>query len=124
MSLLSLDGLPSCLSCVLPHRVGVLCSDMGMGKTYVTLSFLGGMMRAGTIQNALVVAPLSVLQSWEKEAKKILPKCTPKVKITVLSSEIARRTRLDMIDSIKRYVLRFWSSGFIESILSVSVQEG
>jgi hypothetical protein len=39
-----------------------------MDKIYHLVAFLGGLMRAHTIRNALVVAPLSVLQSWEKQA--------------------------------------------------------
>jgi len=60
---------------------------MGMGKTYQTLAFLGGMMRANTIKNALILAPLSVLPSWEKEANAILKICVSNVCIEVINSE-------------------------------------
>ena len=75
---------------------------MGMGKTYVTLSFLGGLMRAQTIRNALVIAPLSVLQSWENEARKILRQCVPSFRVTVVNSEMSRRRRLEFMDSLTR----------------------
>jgi hypothetical protein len=39
-----------------------------MGKIYHLVAFLGGLIQANTIRNPLVVAPLSMLQSWEKEA--------------------------------------------------------
>lgn len=81
---------------------GILGDDMGMGKTYVTLSYLGGLMRAETIRNALVIAPLSVLHSWKNEAQKIIPQCVSSVKITVLNSEISRRQRLNYINTIAR----------------------
>lgn len=65
-----------------------------MGKTYQSLTFLGGLMRARTIRNALVVAPLSVLQSWEKEARVVISKsCVPRITIIVLSSEMAKKRR-------------------------------
>lgn len=69
---------------------------MGMGKTYQTLAFLGGMMRAKTIKNALILAPLSVLPSWEKEANNILKLCASNVCIEVINSEcsVTRRQRL------------------------------
>ena len=72
---------------------GLLGDDMGMGKTYMTLTLLGGLMRAGTIQNALIIAPLSVLRSWETEASKVVKLCVPKIKIQVLSSDIGKSTR-------------------------------
>jgi len=56
----------------------------------MTLSFLGGLFRAKTIRNALVVAPVSVLRSWEKESYKILKTlkcCAAPVRIQVVSSE-------------------------------------
>lgn len=82
---------------------GILGDDMGMGKTYVTLAYLGGLMRADTIRNALVICPVSVLQSWENEARKILPKCTSSVKITVISSDtMSKRRRLEVIESVAR----------------------
>lgn len=82
---------------------GILGDDMGMGKTYVTLAYLGGLMRTGTIRNALVICPVSVLQSWEKEASKILPRCTSHLKITVISSDsMSRRARLETIAKVAR----------------------
>jgi len=65
-----------------------------MGKTFQSLTLLGGLMRARTIRNALVVAPLSVLQSWEKEALRVLKRsCVPKITILVLSSDMAKARR-------------------------------
>ena len=81
---------------------GILGDDMGMGKTYVTLSYLGGLLRAGTIRNALVIAPLSVLRSWEKEARNVLRQCVPSVKVTVLDSQLSRNRRLDFIASLNK----------------------
>lgn len=64
-----------------------------MGKTYQTLAFLGGMMRAGTINNALIVAPLSVLPSWKKEASNILIACVPSASVEIINSECCESTR-------------------------------
>lgn len=68
--------------------------DMGMGKTYQTLTFLGGLMRARTIRNALIVAPLSVLDSWRKEADNVVKLCVPAVNIKIVSSDVSRKSRL------------------------------
>jgi hypothetical protein len=59
----------------------------------MTLTLLGGLMRTKTIRNALIVAPLSVLRSWEKEAEKVVRRCVPKVRICVVSSDVGKATR-------------------------------
>jgi SNF2 family DNA or RNA helicase len=66
---------------------GLLGDDMGMGKTFTTLTCLGGLMNAGTICNALVVAPKSVLRSWEREASKVLLACVPIAMVQVMSAD-------------------------------------
>lgn len=45
---------------------GILADDMGLGKTMQTLAYLGSLMRARTISNAIVVCPKSVVQNWER----------------------------------------------------------
>ncbi|KAL7574811.1 hypothetical protein ACA910_010655 [Epithemia clementina (nom. ined.)] len=79
-------------------RGGILADDMGMGKTFVSLSVLGGLMRAGAIKNALVIAPLSVLRNWENESKKILMQCVSNIRISVLSSSISAAERKRILD--------------------------
>lgn len=59
----------------------------------MTLTYLGGLMRAGTIRSALVLAPLSVLRAWENEAHKVLTLCMPTVQIQVLSSSMGAHKR-------------------------------
>jgi len=86
------DGVAWMAGLHLPKIGGILGDDMGMGKTFTTLSFLGGLMKAKTIKKAIVVAPVSVLRNWEKEARQILRLCCD-VKIQVLSSDIAVYTR-------------------------------
>lgn len=71
---------------------------MGMGKTYQTLAYLGGLMRSRTIRNALVVAPLSVLRSWEKEAEIVMKRsCVHQVTIFVVQSETRKDRRCRML---------------------------
>jgi SNF2 family DNA or RNA helicase len=87
MLLLSTNHLGAILECT-----GCLGDDMGMGKTFMTLSLLGGFMRAKTIRKALVVAPVSVLRNWENEARRILGMCV-KTKIQVIASEASKYAR-------------------------------
>ena len=77
-----------------PQRIGGgLMDDMGMGKSRTLLTFIGGLMRASTIRNTLIIAPLSVLRSWEAEAHKVLKLCVPRVSIIVVSSETSKNSR-------------------------------
>ena len=46
---------------------GILGDDMGLGKTIQVTSLLVGLIRMGLIRNVLIVAPISVLESWERE---------------------------------------------------------
>jgi SNF2 family DNA or RNA helicase len=102
---------------------GLLGDDMGMGKTFMALTVVGGLMRTRSIRNALIIAPckfdaihndvlyacfgmhthtdllalsciaVSVLRSWQSEASKVLKACVPGVTIVVVSSDIGKATR-------------------------------
>ncbi len=54
-----------CSICFLPFILNQ-ADDMGLGKTMQTLAYLGSLMRARTISNAIVVCPKSVVQNWER----------------------------------------------------------
>jgi hypothetical protein len=54
-------------------RGAVLADDMGLGKTLQLLAFLASAFeRDPALPPALVVAPVSLLENWEKETKKFL----------------------------------------------------
>jgi SNF2 family DNA or RNA helicase len=50
-------------------------------------------MREKTIRNALIIAPVSVLRSWQNEANHVLRRCERRVVITVVSSDQQQRRR-------------------------------
>ena len=61
------------------HRQGVggiLGDEMGLGKTLQVLSFLAAIKDAGEVGPHLIVAPLSVLPTWERECKRWCPSLT------------------------------------------------
>ena len=73
---------------------GLLCDDMGMGKTMQTLAYLGSLMRAQTIFNAIIICPKSVIRSWEREANLILKNfCVSKATVTVITSDMNKTKR-------------------------------
>lgn len=76
---------------------GILADDMGLGKTMQTLAFLGSLMRAKTISNAIVVCPKSVVRSWEREANLILKNmCVPKATVYAVTSDMIKKKRLQI----------------------------
>ena len=46
---------------------GILADDMGLGKTLQTVSFLTGLLLSKIIRTALVVLPVSLLETWRAE---------------------------------------------------------
>ncbi|KAL9183089.1 hypothetical protein ACHAXT_004876 [Thalassiosira profunda] len=75
-------------------RGGVLADDMGLGKTMQTLSYLGALMRAQAISNAIVVCPKSVVRSWEREANLILKNlCVEKASVYAVTSDMSKEKR-------------------------------
>ena len=68
------------------------------GKTFQTLAYLGGLMKSRTIRNALVICPVSVLRTWEREGADILKKgCVPKATISVVSSDVKKQRRFRLL---------------------------
>jgi superfamily II DNA or RNA helicase len=57
------------------HRLaGILADDMGLGKTLQTLAHILTEKRAGRLtQPALIVAPVSLLGNWQREAARFCP---------------------------------------------------
>ena len=48
---------------------GILADEMGLGKTVMVTSFLCGLRRAGLASHVLVLLPVTLLETWEREAK-------------------------------------------------------
>lgn len=75
---------------------------MGLGKTLQTLAFLGGLMVAGTISKALIVAPASVVDSWTNEARKWLANIVPNLKIVKIDSKMTpKKRRKHILEALK-----------------------
>ena len=71
-----------------------MADDMGMGKTLSTLAYLGSLMRAETIYNAIIVCPKSVVRSWEREANLTVKNmCVPKATVYAVTSDMKSEKR-------------------------------
>jgi SNF2 family DNA or RNA helicase len=51
---------------------------MGLGKTFQVTCLLASLIRRGLVQRILIVAPVSVLQTWNRH---IVEDLTPYVKV-------------------------------------------
>lgn len=87
------------------------------GKTIVTLTFLGMLMRAGLIRNALVVAPVMAASNWEEEANKWIRRIVPRGRVHLVTSDTERRQRREILRAAhssslsNRYVQRRQCTG-------------
>lgn len=55
-------------------------------------------MRARTIRNALIICPVSVIRTWEREGDSILRQsCLPKINICVVSSDVKKHRRTHLL---------------------------
>jgi superfamily II DNA or RNA helicase len=52
---------------------GILADDMGLGKTVQALGFIDCVRQEHPTQPVLVVAPASLLENWQREAKRFIP---------------------------------------------------
>jgi SNF2 family DNA or RNA helicase len=78
---------------------GILADDMGLGKTMSTLTYLGSLMRAETISNAIIICPKSVVRSWEREANLILKNmCVPNATVSPVTSDMGKEKRVRIFE--------------------------
>ncbi len=67
---------------------GILADDMGLGKTLQTLALVASLKERGELQHpVLVVAPTSVLGTWQSEAARF----TPALRVAVVEQTAAKR---------------------------------
>ncbi|HCI92503.1 MAG TPA: helicase, partial [Verrucomicrobiales bacterium] len=59
---------------------GILADDMGLGKTMQTLTHILAEKEKGNILPCLVIAPTSVVENWQREAKMF----APSLRVTIL----------------------------------------
>lgn len=63
------------------HETGVLADDMGLGKTLQTISATRELINSGEVPWGVVVAPRSVLATWEDEIARWAPELT-RIRVT------------------------------------------
>lgn len=88
----------------------------GMGKTFMTLVFLHGLFRTKTITSALIVAPVSVIHGWEREAKAILSSMsarTNQYRISMLTSTLSITQRRKVLQSTSKNAICITTYGMV-----------
>lgn len=79
---------------------GILGDDMGMGKTFTVTAFLTSLLRTHSIRKVLILCPVSVLESWNRE---ICNHCLPNVHkcyAHLISSEVSKAKRESILEQI------------------------
>lgn len=79
---------------------GILGDDMGLGKTFQVTSFLTGAVMKSLAQKILILAPVSVLQNWERELNQFLKPEIPNVSIVLMTSEMTKKKRQKLLFEI------------------------
>jgi hypothetical protein len=96
-------------------RGAVLADDMGLGKTVQILTFLAwAFERDPSLPPALVIAPVSLLENWDEEAKKFLEEGTLPLLTAYGDAISSMRVPRDSIDAKLRAdgLVRFLKPGW------------
>ncbi|CAM9959032.1 unnamed protein product [Discosporangium mesarthrocarpum] len=77
---------------------GILGDDMGLGKTFQVACFLAGLFHTRQATSALVLAPVSVIRTWEAELQQwLVSKYTPFIEVKVLTSTTKAAARKSLL---------------------------
>ena len=82
------------------HPGGILGDDMGLGKTFQVNCLLTGLMRSNKIQKVLIIAPVSVLPSWNRELVQHLAPYVKRVGIEMCSAEMTKKRRQKIVSDV------------------------
>lgn len=75
--------------------------DMGLGKTFQVTVFLTSMMKHHLLKRVLIIAPVSVLESWKRELyQHLVPHVSKKLTIEVASSEMNKIKRKRILHNV------------------------
>jgi SNF2 family DNA or RNA helicase len=77
---------------------GILADDMGLGKTLQTVSFLAGLLSSRIGRTALVVVPVSLLETWRAEFAKF----SRGVRVHVLHEQGGIPARARVVSRVQR----------------------
>ena len=73
---------------------GILGDDMGLGKTFQTVCLLTGLLRQRDVASVLIICPVSVLQSWQREIQtRMLPHVTKRLLVALASGDMSKTKR-------------------------------
>ena len=107
----------------LHHREhgGILGDDMGLGKTFQVCCLLAGLLRGGLAQRVLIVCPVSVLSSWQRElCQHLVPHVKPRVTLELVTSDMAKKRRQTVLWDVFNAASR--SSSSVGKIVITSYQ--
>jgi SNF2 family DNA or RNA helicase len=94
------EGVQWLYSLHLSQPGGILGDDMGLGKTFQVTCLLTGLMRNKLIQRALIVVPVSVLQTWERELRQHLHPHVKRIGIDIVNADMAKKKRQQILRDV------------------------
>ena len=100
---------------------GILGDDMGLGKTFQVISLLAGLMAEESIKRVLVIAPVSVLPTWQRELSEHLAPHFSKADILLVNSDLTKKKRQMLLDNAFQTSMRYSPKVVISSYQLVSI---
>ncbi len=77
----------------------VALTDMGLGKTFQVTCLLVGLIRSAQISKVLIVAPVSVMESWAREIHDHLVAYVPRVSVEIINGDMPKKRRITILNN-------------------------
>jgi len=79
---------------------GILGDDMGLGKTFQIVCFLTGLFRSDSAKRVLIVAPVSVLQTWHRELSEHMRPHVRRIQIETAGRDSTKKKRQRLLSDV------------------------
>lgn len=87
------EGVQWMYGLFLSRSGGILGDDMGLGKTFQVACLLAGLLKSSQIQRVLIIAPVSVLESWYREITQFVSPFVPRLVVEIVGADMPIKKR-------------------------------
>jgi len=67
---------------------------MGLGKTFQVSCLLTGLLKMGFVSRVLIIAPVSVIESWQREINNFVAPYIPRLTLDAVIADVPMKKRL------------------------------